>query len=165
MNFLLGRDGKFSALRAAILVAVLGTVFVIFGVIFFFVDRASREGPFNIEVYPGAAQLSDETSSPNSRTVFYSVQGATAEDVTAHYQRELTEFAGGDVMERCVRFPAVGNFQEFDRGEVSSPFEYSCMFDNSAFGMSQYTRVNIFPWIEANQPQDLIYIEYDQIWQ
>jgi hypothetical protein len=161
----MGRDGKFSALRVAILVAVIGTIFVVFGVIFFFADRAAREGPFNIEVYPGATQLSDESNSPTSRVVFYLVQGATAEDITAHYQRELTEFARGDVMERCVRFPAVGNYLEFDRGETSAPFEYSCMFDNSAFGMTQYTRVNIFPWIEANQPQDLIYIEYDQIWQ
>jgi len=162
---ILGRDGNLSFIRVGTIAAIIGILLIVIGIVLFLVDRASRQVPLEIEVYPGASLWFEAPRSTQARQVVYRAQGATAEDVVAYYQRKLTEFSGGNI-EACVRFPDNGNYEAYDRGDKTIvPYYYSCMFDRSGFQVSQYTRVNIQPGIEANDSLGITIIEYEQYWQ
>jgi hypothetical protein len=163
MNFLVGRDGNISIIRVGSIAAILGIIFVVGGILLFFVDRASHQVPYDIEPYPGAVKWGEQPQSSTSRRVIYRIQGATIEDVAAYYQKKLTEVSAGDA---CLRSPPTGNYDTYDGGDRSiPPYRFYCMFDRSGFQITQYTRVNIEPGVESNESVGMILVEYAQNWQ
>lgn len=165
MNFLLGRDGNFSLIRVGVIGAVVGIIFIVGGILLFFVERASHQVPLDVVTYPGATPLSTVNRSDISRSVYYQIANTTADEVANFYQQKMTEFYGGGD-EQCVRLPSSGNFADFDNGEPNVvPYQFSCMFDRSGFQISQYTRVNIQPGIKSNKTEGSVIVEFEQYWQ
>lgn len=162
---ILGRDGNISVIRVGTIAAILGILVIIAGIALFFVDRASHQRPFEIDPYPGATLWFTRSTASNSREVVYRVQGASADDVVAYYQQKLTQISGSSA-DPCLRFPSVGNYDAYDQGgKKGVPYRYSCMFDRSGFQISQFTRVNIEPGIEANESAGMVVIQNEQYWQ
>ncbi|MCA0452647.1 MAG: hypothetical protein LCI00_01565 [Chloroflexi bacterium] len=162
---ILGRDGNVSFIRLGTLAAIIGVLIILGGLALFFVDRANHQRPFDIEPPAGSALWFSADKGGNARQVVYRVQGANADDIAAYYQRKLLEF-GGNNGDKCVRFPSIGNYTEYDGGNREiPPFRWSCMFDNSGFQISQSTRVNIEPGTEANDSVGMVVIENEQYWQ
>ena len=163
---ILGRDGKISVIRAGSLAAVIGILVILGGIGLFFVDRATHQRPYEIDPFPGATVWYKTDRATNARQVVYRVQGASADDVAAYYQKKLTELTGSSGEDRCLRFPSTGNYEAYNKGDKSiAPYRFSCMFDRSGFQISQSTRVNIQPGVEANNSVGMIVIEYEQSWQ
>jgi len=52
---ILGRDGNLSFIRVGTIAAIIGILLIVVGIVLFLVDRASRQVPLEIEVYPGAS--------------------------------------------------------------------------------------------------------------
>jgi hypothetical protein len=162
---ILGRDGNISVIRIGTIGAVIGLLLIVGGIILFFADRATHQGPLSIDLYPGATLWYEVKRSPTSQSVLYQIPGANADEVYAFYQSKLNDFVGSNE-ERCVRAPAAGNFPEFDRGQPDvPPYQWSCMFDRSGFQITQYTRVNIQPGVASNQTEGMVIVEYEQFWQ
>ena len=163
---ILGRDGNISIIRIGTIAAIIGILVILGGIGLFFIDRASHQRPYEIDPFPGSTLWFTTTRATNARQVVYRVQGASADDVAAYYQKKLTELAGSGSDDRCLRFPSTGNYEAYDRGDKSiPPYRYSCMFDRSGFQISQYTRVNIEPGVEANKSVGMVVIENEQYWQ
>ncbi len=162
---ILGRDGNISVIRVGTLAAIFGIFLIIAAVIWFYVDRAAHQAPLDIEPFPNAEQRAVTPLSSYARNVVYYISSASAEDVAAHYQQELNEFYG-NTEERCVRSPSQGNFPQFDQGEPNvPPYQFSCMFDNSGFQITRYTRVNIQPGIKSMDTEGIVVVQYEQYWQ
>jgi hypothetical protein len=165
MNFLLGRDGNISIIRVGTIAAVVGLLFIVGAIVVFFVDRASHQSPLDIPPYPGANLWQTVDHSDVSRSIYYKIPGANADDVAAYYQAKMKDFYG-NTDERCVRLPAAGNFASYDSGTPNvAPYQFSCMFDRSGFEISQYTRVDIQPGIPSNQTDGMVIVDYEQTWQ
>jgi hypothetical protein len=165
MNFLLGRDGNISIIRVGTIAAILGVLIIVGGILLFLIDRASHQTPLDIAPYPSATLWYTADHSNISRSVYYQIPGASADDVAAYYQNKMRDFYGTND-EQCVRLPAAGNFPDYDKGVKDvAPFQFSCMFDHSGFEISQYTRVNIQPGIASNNTDGMVIVEYEQSWQ
>lgn len=158
-----GRDGSFSLIRVGTIAAIIGILVVAGGVVSFFLDRASHQVPLEVAPYPGATTWGQRDHSPTSRTVYYQVPGIAPEEVVDYYQRKLDEMFGNN-QEKCERFPTDGNFPEYDDGVKGiAPYQFSCMFDRSGFQITQYTRINIQPGVDANQGTTIV--AHEQFWQ
>ena len=163
---ILGRDGNISIIRVGTIAAILGILIILGGIGLFFVDRASHQRPYDVDPYPGATLWYTAPRGANARQVVYRIPNATADDVAAYYQKKLTELVGSGGDDKCIRFPSTGNYEAYDKGDKSlPPFRYSCMFDRSGFQISQYTRVNIEPGVEANNSAGMVVVENEQYWQ
>lgn len=162
-------DGGFSIIRVGIIAAIIGVLIIAGGALSFFIDRASRQTPLEIELYPGAAMWGTRAYSNTAQSVYYQVTNASPEQVKDFYQQKMNQFYSGDEspeLRSCKRNPSSGNFQEYDRGQPDIvPYQWSCMFDRSGFQITQSTRVNIQPGIESNGTAGITIIEYDQVWQ
>ena len=162
---ILGRDGNVSFIRLGTLAAIIGVLIILGGLALFFIDRSSRQRPFEIEPPPNSTLWFRTERGSSARQVVYRVQNANADDVAAYYQKKLLELAGNNG-DSCIRFPSVGNYTEYDSGNKDiPPFRWSCMFDNSSFQASQSTRVNIEPGTEANDSVGMVVVENEQYWQ
>jgi hypothetical protein len=161
-----GRDGKLSVIRLGTIAAVIGILLIVAAVAAVYIDRTSHQVPLDVEVYKGAiAWGAPRQLSVSARSVVYQIQGATPEQVVAFYQSKLNEF-NGNSEESCQRSPSQGNFLEFEKGNTEVvPFQFSCMFDRSGLGVSQYTRVNIQPGIKSMKTEGMTIVEYEQHWQ
>ncbi len=163
---ILGRDGNISVIRVGTIAAIIGILVILGGVGLFFVDRASHQRPYEIDPYPGSTIWFTTPRGANARQVVYRISNASADDVAAYYQKKLTELTGSTGEDKCLRFPSTGNYETYDKGDKSKPpFRYSCMFDRSGFQISQYTRVNIEPGVEANNSVGMVVVENEQYWQ
>jgi hypothetical protein len=174
-----GRDGKISLLRLGTLAALLGIVFVIIGLITFFIDRSSHQVPLDIAAYPGAQPAGEQARAATIRSVYYVIPGATADDVATYYQQKLDEHYGNNATdperEQCERFPPDYDpgiesdsdfFPEYlDGAPEVPPFRYICLFDRSGLYISQFTKVTIEPGIPANEQDGMVVVEYEQTWQ
>lgn len=168
MSILLGRDGNISVFRVALLVALLGFLFIGGALVSFFIDQASRRSPLDIEPYPGAEPLGEIPNGPTARSLIFRVSDASPEQVAEYYQRKLTEFSGGDDLE-CSRIPRVGIYPEAEGRNDVVPYQYICHFDRSGFRATQYTKVKIQPGIFSSIPENntlgYTMIEHEQRWQ
>ncbi len=162
---ILGRDGNLSIIRVGTIAVIIGILVILGGVAFFFIDRASHQRPYEIDPYPGASVWFTKSLASNARQVVYRVTGVSADEVAAYYEQKLEQTEGSNA-DPCIRFPSVGNYEAYDKGDRSGvPYRYSCMFDRSGFQISQFTRVNIEPGIEANNSVGMVVIENEQYWQ
>ena len=160
-----GRDGSISFIRIGTIVVVIGILIVVGGVGLFFVDRATHQRPYEIDPYPGSTIWFTTSRGSNARQVVYRVPAVTAEDVVNYYQNKLNALSGNSG-EKCIRFPSTGKYDGYEKDKKTSPpYRFSCMFDRSGFQISQYTRVNIEPGVEANNSVGMVVIENEQYWQ
>ncbi|MEP6987315.1 MAG: hypothetical protein ABI970_17050 [Chloroflexota bacterium] len=163
---ILGRDGNISVIRVGTIAAIIGVLVILSGIGLFFADRAAHQRPYEVDPYPGSTVWYTTNRATNARLVVYRVPGASADDVAAYYQKKLTELSGTGTDDRCIRFPASGNYDDYNKGDKTVvPYHYSCMFDRSGFQISQYTRVNIEPGIEGNKSLGMVIIQNEQFWQ
>jgi hypothetical protein len=164
---MLGRDGNISVIRVGTLAAIVGGLLIVAAIVFFFIDRGSHQVPLEIEPYPGSLVGGQVTRSNNSRTEYFQITNASAEDVVAYYQGKMNGFYGAGTekeLSQCKRFPPVGNQTEFDRGTAGiTPYQYTCLFDRSGFFVSQYTTVLIQPGIADNE--GTVVVAHDQTWE
>lgn len=163
------RDGGFSLIRVGLIAAFIGVLIIAGGAISFFMDRASRQTPLEIELYPGAALWGTRTRSVTAQSVYYQVPNTSPEQVKDYYQQKMNQFYSGDEapeLRSCKRNPSSGNFLEYDRGNPEVvPYQWSCMFDRSGFQITQSTRVNIQPGVASNGTAGMTIVEYEQVWQ
>jgi hypothetical protein len=165
MSFIMGRDGNISVIRVGTIAAILGILFIVGAIVWFYVDRAAHQSPLEIEPFPNAQQRGITPRSNTARSVIYYAEGTTPEDVAAFYQQKLNNFYG-NTDEACVRSPSQGNFPQFEQGDPNvPPYQYSCLFDNSGFQITRYTRVNIQPGIKSLDTEGIVVIQYEQYWQ
>ncbi|HEX2906265.1 MAG TPA: hypothetical protein VHO69_05350 [Phototrophicaceae bacterium] len=165
---MMGRDGNISVIRIGALAAIVGVLIIIGAAISFFIDRASRQVPLDIELYPGAMTWGQRANSGSARTVYYQISGEIApEQVKDFYQQKMDQFYPADTereLRECKRDPRDGNFNEYDEGVPNKiPYQWSCLFDRSGFQVTQFTRVNIMPGI--NDTAGMTIIAYEQTWQ
>lgn len=169
MGFVLGKDGRFSFVRVGTIIAVLGVLLIIGGVVTFFVDQAARSTPLEIELFPGAEYYGQTEFSAVARRLFYRVSGVETEAVAEFYQDKLTEF-NDEANQNCVRIPSGDAiYPDYERGNGKIPYQFKCLFDNSGFNTRQVTEVTIHPGIYDPDPslnsEGLVIILYDQQWE
>ncbi len=161
------RSEGLSIFRISLIVGVFGILLVGAGVVAFFLDQNSRRAPLTIEPFPNALVWGESSVRPTSRNLFFLSDGE-AEEVAAYYQLRLNEFYG-DTVEQCVRIPPEGMLAAAPGDVRSSPFQYTCMFDNSGFNATQSTRVVIYPGQYDPDPtlnaEGRTIIKYEQLWQ
>ncbi len=161
-----GRDGNLSIIRVGTLAAIVGVLFIIGAIVFFFIDRGSHQVPLEIESFPGAANSGVITRSSTSQTEYFQITTASPEDVVAYYQGKMDGFydAGTEKeLRECKRFPASGNQFEFERGDPGIvPYQYTCLFDRSGFFLTQSTAIVIQPGIDKNE--GITIVAHEQIW-
>lgn len=161
------QQGRFSILRIALIIGVLGVAVVAAGVVAFFSDQASRQVPLEVAPYPGALFSGERKFGENRRQQYFRVVDATPDVVTQYYQQKLNEHYGNSD-EQCVRVPREGEM-EIQEGVNAVPYYFRCNFDRSGFFASQYTTVTIFPGMHNDDPdqntEGMTVVEYDQYWQ
>ncbi|MFQ3565629.1 MAG: hypothetical protein SNJ59_01405 [Aggregatilineales bacterium] len=157
-----------SVVRIGIIAGVVGLLLIFVGLVSFFVDQASRRGPFEVAVHPEAEEWGIGNVTPTSRSVFYRVPDRRPEEVAAFYQQRMNEHYG-DGVENCVRIPPSGELIVRPDVPNAIPYQFICMFDRSGFNATQFTRVIIYPGIYDPDPffnaQGMTVIEYEQVWQ
>ncbi len=175
MSFLLGRDGKISILRVGLLAVFLASLLLIGAFISVNIDQASRRGPFDVALYPGAEEWGTSgAAARGNMSRFYRVPGVTPEDVVAFYQERINEFYGNDPTEPnsvCRRFPETGDFSNYIPGQGLERYRFHCVFDNSSTGFNallQITEIIIQPGEPNADPflnaEGMTVIEYRQQW-
>jgi hypothetical protein len=167
MSFLTGRDGKISVVRLGTIVAILGILFVVGGVVAFQAEQNSFKSPLEVVPYPAAEDWGQDQISPVSRTLFYRIQGTSPEEVAAYYQQKLNEL-NGNSDEKCKRNPSVGDFPDSNRPGVV-PYEITCLFERTGFNANQTTVIVIQPGVANEDPEldtlGMTVISHDQRWQ
>jgi hypothetical protein len=162
-----GRDGNLSIIRVGMIAAIIGVLFIIGAVVFFFIDRGSHQVPLEIEPFPGAADSGVVARSGASQTEFFQVTTASPEDVVAYYQGKMDSFYGAGTereLRECKRFPSSGEQLAFRRGDPGViPYQYTCLFDRSGFFLSQFTTVIIQPGIDENE--GITIVAHEQTWE
>ena len=164
----MNRSGGISVVRAGLLAGAIGLILVVLGVAAFFADQASHRGPFDIVAYPGAEPWGTGQVTQTSRQLFYKTASASPEEVMQYYQQKLAEHTGNS-QEHCIRNPPTGQAPPSDNIANTIPYQYVCLFDNSGFRATQYTRVLIYPgtWNEEAffNAEGQTVIMYEQYWQ
>jgi len=172
MNFLLDKHGNISVFRASMTIVAFGALVIVFGLILFQFDQASRGVPLAIDTPPNAEQYGGipDPAGRAERQIFYRVPGEDPEAVAAFYADLLDNFPdnqpdafGGK--EQCVRNPPVGNFPDYEPGSGNVPFSWRCLFERSNFNTMQFTMVTIQPGIPENETEGDVIIIYEQRWQ
>jgi hypothetical protein len=160
------RNGKISILRVALLALGIGVILIVGAALSFLADRAARQRPLDVAIFPGAMVSTTTDPSPSDRETIYVAENATPEDVLAHYQTRMNEFYGMGTepeLRNCKRVPPVGNYDNYQPGSTTIiPFEYICLFEASSINTTQYTRINIQPGL--GDFNDKVVISYSQSW-
>ena len=160
------KRGGPSVIRIGLIAGLIGIVLIGAGVLAFFADQASRQTPFNVDIFPGAETWGERYVTDTSRNVFYKVPNNTVEEVAAFYQQKLHDHAGS-TQENCVRIPPSGAYAITDSNSI--PYQYVCMFDRSGFRTTQFTRVLVYPGAYNSDPylntEGMAVIKYEQQWQ
>jgi len=161
------RRGGISVIRVGLFAGLVGVLLVVGGVITVLSDQQSRRSPLEIAPYPNAQMWGTSDVQETSRNVFYR-SADSPEAVAAYYQQKLNEHYGNHD-QTCVRLPATGNAPGSDTNPNISPYIFRCMFDNSGFNTSQYTKVEIYPGEPNPDPfynaEGLTIVKYEEQWQ
>jgi hypothetical protein len=164
----MNRSGGISVVRVGLLAGVIGVILVILGAVAFFSDQASHRGPFDIPPFPGAEPWGTGEVTQTSRQLFYKVANATPDEVMQYFQQKLTQHTGNS-QDHCIRNPPTGQAPTSPNVPSFIPFQYICLFDNSGYRSTQYTRVLIYP---GTRNEDSFFnaegqtvIMYEQHWQ
>jgi len=180
MSFLVGRDGNISVIRAGALVAVIGIIFIVGGLILFTFEQASYQAPLNIDPFPGAVEQAQIPISSTLRRVEYQIPGKTPEEVKEYYQQKLDQLNGADpndvLRDKCVRLPSEDSnarFLDYVEGSGNVPYYFRCVFNRSGFRLLQTTEVQILPGTYKENAQGEVewdtrgatVVRYEQQWE
>lgn len=164
----MNRRGGLSIIRLGLLAGLIGLLLVGFGVAAFLSDQASRRAPFDVPPPPNAEIWGTGNFGRSSRELFYKVANASPEEVVRYYQQKLNEHYGNN-QQTCVRIPPTGEAPTSPNVPSFIPYQFTCLFDNSGFRATQYTRVVIYPGSYNQDPflnsQGQTVIMYEQQWQ
>lgn len=162
-----------SIIRMGTIIAIIGVLAVVIGVVSFFIDQSSYKVPLEIEPYPGAEVRGQRPVTNTRREVFYVIGNADPTVVADYYQQRLDSHYGNSPTnterEQCVRVPAEGEFDTTNTVGVA-PYQFVCMFDRAGFnGSLQQTRIVIQPGLPNEDPvldtEGLTVVAYEQSWQ
>ena len=161
------RKGQISVIRIGIIAGIVGILLIGAAAVTYLTDQASKATPLEIAPYPNSTLWGTSEERTTSRNEFYRSTDSP-EVVTAYYQQKLEEHYGNRD-QSCVRLPATGE----NTGSASDPnivpYQYICLFDNSGFRTTQYTRVVIYPGQPNPDPfydaAGMTVIKYEQQWQ
>lgn len=159
--------GGISIVRMALIIGVVGLLVLGVGIASLFVDQASRQSPFDVEVYPGAEKWGESDVQSNARNVFYRTTDSP-EQVTAFYQQKMNEH-NGSTGQNCVRLPPEGVNPDAAVNPAAALYQITCMFDRSGFNSTQFTKVVIYPGRFDADPflnaEGMTIVKYEQQWQ
>lgn len=159
--------GGISIVRMALIIGVIGLLVLAIGIGSLFLDQASRQTPFDVEVYPGAEMWGESNVQSNARNIFYRSTDSP-EDVAAFYQRKMNEH-NGTTNQGCVRLPPEGNDPAAATNPNAALYQITCMFDRSGFNATQFTKVVIYPGRFNQDPflnaEGMTIVKYEQQWQ
>jgi len=160
------RQGGFSVFRFGLLAGLIGLIVIGVGIGAFFTDQNSRRAPFNIDPPAGAVPWgAPRITAPTARSIFFRVDNTDPSVILSYYQQRMDIHYGG-TGEQCVRIP--GSPINIP-GQVTIPYQFVCMFDNSGMNSTQFTRVVIYPGVPHEDPffdaEGATVIEYEQEWQ
>ena len=161
------RSGGVSIVRISLTIGIVGILIVGAWLVWFFIDQASRQVPFEVAIYPGAEYWGETNVLPGSRDLFYRTPD-TPEQVSAYYTQKMSEYYGnGDQV--CVRLPPEGTNAGAEANLNSVLYQFKCMFDRSGFNSTQYTQIVIYPGRYNADPflnaEGLTIVKYEQQWQ
>jgi hypothetical protein len=163
----MNRRGGLSIVRISLIAAFVGILLIGGAVVSYLTDQASHRAPLDIAAYPNAVYWGTSEVHDTSRNLFYRVSDAP-EKVASYYQQKMVEHYGNND-QGCVRLPATGNAPGSDTNPNIPPFIFRCLFDNSGFNTSQFTKVEIYPGEENSDPflnaKGLTIVKYEQQWQ
>lgn len=161
------RSGGVSIVRIALIVGIVGILIVGAWLVWFFIDQASRQVPFDVAVYPGAEFWGENDVQPGGRNLFYRTPDSP-ELVAEFYQLRLNEYYG-DAEQFCVRIPPEGVNEGLENNPNAVLYQFKCMFDRSGFNATQFTQVIIYPGRYNPDPffnaEGLTIVKYEQQWQ
>ncbi len=161
------RKGQISVIRIGVLAGVVGLLLVAVAAVTYLSDQASKQSPLEIAPYPNAQLWGTSDERFSSRNEFFRSPDSP-EVVTAYYQQKLEEHYGNRD-QSCVRLPAQGDAPSSGGNSRTVPYQFICLFDNSGFRTSQYTRVLIYPGLPDPDPyynaDGMTIIKYEQQWQ
>lgn len=162
------RKNNNSVLRTIVIVAALGGILIVGGIVSFFADQASRQVPLQIEPYPGALYWGEGDVGEGYRQDYYKIPGVAPEAVAAYYEERL-EAHYGSTDEDCVRLPEDGVYPASELEPGVPPYRFKCLFDRSGFQTSQYTEVVISPGLYNTDPafntEGMTVVQYNFTWQ
>lgn len=172
MGLFTGSDGSISLVRASLTIVALGAILIGIGIASFVADTNSRREPMNIALPDGAETWGGvDSRGPGWQFVYYRVPGGDLDALASFYDQEMIDHYGNandPQRERCVRFPTVGSFPDFDLEAGLIPFYWSCMFDRSGLSSTQWTQVRLQPGIPNEDPllssEGYAVIVYEQRW-
>ena len=164
----MNKRGGISIVRLGLIAGLVGVLLVGFGIVAFTSEQATHRTPFAPPLYPGAEAWGTGNVGESSRELFYKVSNATPDEVARFYQQKMIEHYGNN-QEHCVRNPPEGEAPTSPNVPNFIPFQYICMFDNSGFRTTQYTRVLIYPGSSSEEAfldsEGQTVILYEQHWQ
>jgi len=174
MQLIQDRQGNISVFRVSLAISVFGGLLLFLGILSFVVDQESRRAPFFPDVPTNANSWGgiDQFSASQQRA-YYRVDGGNIETVVQFYDDLMLSHYNVSVndlnRERCQRFPPIDNFADYEPGDGTVPFYYTCMFDRGGLNLQQSTQVTIQPGIpnedEFLNSEGAVVIIYDQRWQ
>jgi hypothetical protein len=169
MGFFVNREGGVSIFRVGSVVAVVGILAILGGILSFTLDQSSRKQALVIEPFPGAVLISEQNLMSNVRERLYQISSVDPAEVADFYDRSLADFYGvgfNDLeRDRCVRIPGEGNALGYQPGTDQVPYFFTCMFDNAGFFASQNTRIVVQPGILALNTEGTTLIQHVETWE
>ncbi|MCU0496585.1 MAG: hypothetical protein MUF87_04440 [Anaerolineae bacterium] len=163
--------GGISAFQISVFAGIAGVAFLVFWLVVLSVDQQAQRQPLEITP-PSNAELREQVDvNSTNRRLYYVIPNSTAEDVVAYYDQQMLDFYGADASnsERCRRLPGSGNYDNFQAGNGSIPYQYRCLFDTANFQGDRITEVVIHPGVRNNATGDnfegSVIVEYLQQWQ
>jgi hypothetical protein len=142
--------------QVALVLIVVAVVLIVVGVIYFLSNRASRNKPLSVALYPGARQVSSEVLYDGHDHQQY-VATDSIEQIEAFYGKQ-------DDM-KCER-----QYRTVQERPGQEPLKEGhlytrCQIDHSWLGITQYTTVVIQPGIdEGGNPTGEIVIDVQRYW-
>lgn len=165
----MNKRGGISVVRVGLIAGGVGLLLIILGIASFYGEQASHRAPFDIDPFPGAEVwgFGQDNTAAGYQERFFKTP-ATPEEVMAYYQQKMVEHYGAG-QEHCIRNPPTGSAPMLPDNPSSIPFQFTCLFDNSGIGTTQYTRILIYPGTPHEDPfrdsQGETVILYEQHWQ
>ncbi len=177
MSFFVNREGNISVVRVGTVLAVVGAIIIVGGLIIFQFENATYQAPLQIDPPPDATMWDQPTIISNTaQQVLYKIPNMTPQAVREYYQQKLDEYYGNNPdnpnREKCIRQPNENEevfFEGADPGTGNLPYRYRCVFDRSGFQALQITEIFIEPGVRDDAKninnEGITIVRYEQRWE
>lgn len=143
-------------LRIALAVFGVGVLLLVAGAIAFTLYRDSKDRPIDVERYPGAELVQEESGQEEDH--LYYLSGDTPEAVEAFYQDEYDDLS-------CERQYQVVQGTQGSAAQREGYLYTRCWIDHSWLDMTQYAVITIFPERDdADNPTGKTVIDIRRVW-